>query len=125
MEQPYTITGPARLNIFAPVPRILPSVLNSTAGDTTEFAKPVMGTAVPAPAYFAIFEKVPVAVRIAVITIRVVGTANFTSSSVKPMLEKAVLKICPKQHIDPPKIKAKMQSFKSGDLGVRLLTNCW
>ena len=36
--------------------------------------------------------KVPVAVRIAVITIRVVGTANFTSSSVKPRLVKPVFK---------------------------------
>lgn len=44
---PYAITGPAILKIFAPVPITIPSALNSRAGDTTEFAKPVMGTIVP------------------------------------------------------------------------------
>ena len=38
---------------FAQVPRMTPSVLNSTAGATTALAKPVMGTRVPAPANFA------------------------------------------------------------------------
>ena len=51
---PYTITGPAIMNIFAAVPNIKPSVLNSSAGATTELAKPVMGTKVPAPPCFAI-----------------------------------------------------------------------
>ena len=60
------------------MPRILPSALNSTAGETTEFAKPVMGTAVPAPAYLAILANRPEPVRMAVIIIIVVGTASFT-----------------------------------------------
>lgn len=51
---PYTITGPAMVNIFAAVPRIIPSVLNSTAGAAMELANPVIGTSVPAPACFAI-----------------------------------------------------------------------
>ena len=51
---PYSITGPAIVKIFAPVPRTYPSVLASSAGATTELAKPVMGTMVPAPACFAI-----------------------------------------------------------------------
>ena len=65
------------------MPRILPSILNSTAGETTEFAKPVMGTAVPAPACFAILSKTPAPVSIAVITMSVVETASFISSSFK------------------------------------------
>ena len=51
---PYAITGPAMINIFAPVPGTRPSLLNSIAGDATAFAKPVIGTSVPAPANFAI-----------------------------------------------------------------------
>ncbi len=78
------MTGPAILNILAPTPSTNPSALNSIAGDTTEFAKPVMGTAVPAPACFAILSKIPEPVRIAVITIRVVQTASFVSSVLSP-----------------------------------------
>ena len=44
---PYAITGPAILKMLAPVPITMPSALNSSAGDTTEFAKPVIGTIVP------------------------------------------------------------------------------
>ena len=51
---PYTITGPAMVNIFAAVPKIRPSVLNSTAGAAMALANPVMGTSVPAPARLAI-----------------------------------------------------------------------
>jgi len=50
----YTSTGPAIVNIFAPTPIIYPSDLNSIAGDTIEFAKPVIGTRDPAPANFPI-----------------------------------------------------------------------
>ena len=53
-DRPYTITGPAMVNIFAPTPRMKPSVLNSTAGAAMALAKPVMGTKVPAPANLAI-----------------------------------------------------------------------
>ena len=51
---PYTITGPAMTNILAPKPKIIPSLLNSSAGETTALAKPVMGTRVPAPPCLAI-----------------------------------------------------------------------
>ena len=47
---PYTNTGPATLNILLPRPRIKPSLLNSIAGDTILFAKPVIGMVEPAPA---------------------------------------------------------------------------
>ena len=53
-EVPYNITGPHIIKIFAPSPKIHPSDLNSIAGDTTEFAKPVIGTRVPAPPSFPI-----------------------------------------------------------------------
>ena len=52
---PYAITGPAIVNIFAPTPITIPSVFASIAGDATEFANPVIGTIVPAPACFASF----------------------------------------------------------------------
>ena len=52
---PYTSTGPAMANILAPMPRISPSLLNSSAGETMALAKPVMGTRVPAPAWRAIW----------------------------------------------------------------------
>ena len=81
---PYAITGPAILNIFAPTPITKPSVLNSRAGDTTELAKPVIGTIVPAPACLAILSKTPIPVRIAVIIISTDGVNALTYSSEKP-----------------------------------------
>ena len=50
---PKTITGPAIMNIFALMPVMMPSLLNSSAGAATEFANPVIGTSVPAPENFA------------------------------------------------------------------------
>ena len=49
------MTGPAIVNILAPVPKTAPSAFDSSAGETTAFAKPVIGTKVPAPPNFAIF----------------------------------------------------------------------
>ena len=63
MNIPYSITGPAIVNILQPIPNICPSFLNSIAGDATEFANPVIGTKTPAPAYFAILENIPNPVR--------------------------------------------------------------
>ena len=45
----YTHLGPAIMNIFAAVPVTNPSLLNSSAGETTALANPVIGTRVPAP----------------------------------------------------------------------------
>ena len=50
---PYTMTGPAMVNSFAPTPNIKPSLFASIALEQTAFAKPVIGTRVPAFAYFA------------------------------------------------------------------------
>ena len=54
-EIPYTSTGPATVNIFAPTPMINPSDLYSIAGETIELAKPVIGTIVPSTSYFSNF----------------------------------------------------------------------
>ena len=43
------MTGPATTNIFDAMPVMKPSLLKSMAGETTAFAKPVIGTSVPAP----------------------------------------------------------------------------
>ena len=51
---PNTSTGPATVNIFPPTPITYPSDLYSIAGETTEFAKPVIGIKEPAPANFPI-----------------------------------------------------------------------
>ena len=47
------MTGPAIVNIFTPIPNTCPSFLYSIAGATTLFAKPVIGTKLPAPPQFA------------------------------------------------------------------------
>lgn len=47
---PTTITGPAMVNIFTQIPYIIPSCLNSIAGEVIEFEKPVIGTIEPPPA---------------------------------------------------------------------------
>ena len=49
-EMPKTKTGPATVNIFPPTPITYPSDLYSMAGETIEFAKPVIGIKEPAPA---------------------------------------------------------------------------
>ena len=56
---PNTNTGPAMVKVFTPIPVIMPSLLNSIAGETTALANPVMGTSVPAPANRAMLSKHP------------------------------------------------------------------
>ena len=60
---PYTNTGPAIWNSFAPTPKTSPSLLNSIAGDAMEFANPVIGTIEPAPANLPILLYTLIAVR--------------------------------------------------------------
>ena len=71
---PYTRTGPATVNIFPPTPITYPSDLYSMAGDTIEFANPVIGTNEPAPANFPILLKILSPVRIAAIAIKMMET---------------------------------------------------
>lgn len=78
---PNTSTGPAILNIFAPMPNTCPSVLNSIAGDTMEFANPVIGTSVPAPANLAILAKSPSEVKTAAVAIRTMDAVVLEVSS--------------------------------------------
>ncbi len=67
-------------NILAATPKTNPSLLNSSAGDTTALAKPVIGTRVPAPACLAILSKTPRPVRIAESRMSVTDTAAAASS---------------------------------------------
>ena len=68
---PYESTGPAIENILTPTPKIKPSGRNSIAGDTMEFAKPVIGTSVPAPPKRAILSYMPSIVKTAEIKMSV------------------------------------------------------
>jgi len=63
VEIPYTRTGPAIKNILLPTPNTNPSFLYSIAGETIEFAKPVIGTIEPAPAKVPILSYTPRPVR--------------------------------------------------------------
>ena len=71
-------------------------VLNSKAGATTEFANPVIGTKVPAPANFAILWKIPKPVKIAVKNIKIaleIADAYFSCNS--RAFNKNCLKLAP------------------------------
>ena len=99
---PYTITGPAIMNILAAVPSMNPSVLNSSAGATTELAKPVIGTSVPAPPCLAILSYSFKPVSSALISTSVIETAALALSSVSPRYSYRLYSACPRQHISPP-----------------------
>ena len=72
------------INMRAPTPVTSPSLRNSMAGDTTELAKPVMGTSVPAPALEASFWYQPSAVRMPESTISVALVSAAASDKVNP-----------------------------------------
>lgn len=76
---PYTITGPAIENICLCRAENETFVFPFKCGDTTLFAKPVIGTIVPAPACLAILSKTPAPVKIAVIIINTLDVADDTS----------------------------------------------
>lgn len=110
------------VNIFAPTPKINPSVLNSTAGAAMALAKPVIGTRVPAPACFAILSY----------RLRPVSSADRATSDMdaavpaislsSPSFPYQFTKNCPNVQISPPTRKAPRQSFHMGDLGLSSLT---
>ena len=50
IASPFTITGPATVNILTQSPNMIPSFLNSIAGLVIELENPVIGTIDPAPA---------------------------------------------------------------------------
>ena len=75
------------MKIFEPTPKIIPSLEESRASETTAFANPVTGTSVPAPARFPILSKIPNPVRIEAIRIKIrltVVEAIFSSGKKRP-----------------------------------------
>ena len=70
----YKTTGPATVKIFEPTPSTYPSLLLSRATEAMEFANPVTGTRVPAPAIWAILSYKPTQESNAPIKIRVTVT---------------------------------------------------
>ena len=81
---PYTITGPAMMNILAAIPVTRPSLLNSRAAEVTAFEKPVIGTNVPAPANFAMLSYSFSPVKIAAAKISVIDVIVPALSSGRP-----------------------------------------
>lgn len=79
---PQTITGPATINILEHTPKIMPSFLYSKAGLAMEFAKPVIGTIVPAPAKLPILSNTPIAVKKQVKNIKTINIHALSSVSV-------------------------------------------
>ena len=71
---PKTNTGPATVNIFPPTPITYPSDLYSIAGDTIEFANPVIGIKEPAPANLPILLNTLRPVKNAAIPIKIIDT---------------------------------------------------
>ena len=105
---PYTMMGPATTNIFAAVPQTQPSVLNSTAGDATELAKPVMGTMLPAPAFFPMRSQTPSPVNSTPKKMSIAETVPERMSPVSPASSSMERKNCPTQQMSPPTKKALM-----------------
>ncbi len=102
-----------------------PSLLNSRAGETTEFAKPVMGTTVPAPPFLPSLSYHPIPVNRALREIKateVIGAASF-SGTLKPDTNIFFI-ISPNRQIAPPKINAHTQFFSMLFFGVCSLTTC-
>ena len=112
---PYTITGPATVKIFVASPGTIPSDLNSIAGDVTALENPVIGTSVPAPAYFPILSNTPIAVNSDAMKIRVIEVMLPVSSLSAPREKQSFLNASPRVQIRPPTQNARKVSFKMGD----------
>ena len=82
---PKTNTGPATVNILPPTPITYPSDLYSIAGETIEFANPVIGTKEPAPANFPILLNRFSEVKNALIKIRIIETIVLLVSVSSPL----------------------------------------
>ena len=121
-EIPNTSTGPATVNIFPPTPIIYPSDLYSIAGETIEFAKPVIGINEPAPANFPILLNMFNPVKNALIAINIIETIVPELSCDNPLYLHTSIIICPIEQINPPTQKALKQSFNIGEFGDFLLT---
>ena len=105
-------------NIFAVVPGIKPSLLNSIAGAVTALEKPVIGTRVPAPANLASLSYSPSAVNREARKIRLTLVIHLETSVSSPSIRKVFVKTCPREQMKPPTQKAPAQSrisLLSGD----------
>ncbi len=117
---PYSITGPAIVNILEPTPKINPSDLFSMAHDTTALANPVIGTRVPAPPCLAIFSYRPKPVSIAEINTKVTEVHEELATLSKPIDVYMFNIICPIRHIVPPIKNALTVSKTALDFGETL-----
>lgn len=124
-EIPYTSTGPATVNIFPPTPITYPSDLYSIAGETIEFANPVIGIKEPAPANFPILLKMFKLVKKALQKTKIIETIVYEVDSSIPLVLQISKMICPIEQINPPTQKALKQFFKVGEFGVFSSTYAW
>ena len=113
------MTGPATVKSLAPTPVTSPSERASMAVEATAFAKPVMGTRVPAPANFAISSNLPKPVRSTATRIRVTDAIMPESSSGRPAADQSTRRAWPAQQMIPPTVKARAQFCKTGDFFAR------
>ena len=108
---PYTITGPATVNIFTAVPVTSPSARKSIAGEATALANPVMGTSVPAPAYRASRWYSPSDVSTTDRNTSVTAVAVPASCAVSPSCSHSLPISCPSVQIPPPTANANAVSL--------------
>lgn len=101
---PITITGPAIENILTQMPKMMPSLFDSIAGEAIEFEKPVMGMIVPAPANFPIRSKMPRPVKNDARKIKATSVMfQAVCSAIDGTSAKSASFIaCPKTQINPP-----------------------
>ena len=99
-----------------------PSDLYSIAGDTIEFAKPVIGISEPAPANFPILLNKFKPVKNAEIPINSIETIVPDVDVSKPRSLQMLRIICPIVQIKPPTQNALKQFFIIGELGDFLST---
>ncbi|MNC42154.1 hypothetical protein D3C75_909620 [compost metagenome] len=121
---PNTMTEPASLNIFPPTPSTRPSARCSSAAEHMLLAKPVTGTADPAPHHWDNLSYTPKLVRITEMRIR---TATVGLEASREVISKIAMNAswmpCPSTQIKPPDRKARIQFLNTGREGTKGLDN--
>lgn len=92
------------------------------AGETIEFANPVIGISEPAPANFPILLNMFKLVNSAEMPIKTIETTVEAEVWSRPLYMQKFIIICPIEHIKPPTQNALKQFFKIGELGDFLST---
>lgn len=118
-DVPYTITGPAIVNILDATPVTYPSLFASIDGDVTAFENPVIGTNAPAPPNFAILSKKPKPVKSEARNINDIEAYKSDFSLSAPKFKYSCESPSPKQQIAPPTINAFMQFIRHGERSAR------